>query len=78
MAVRLMAASAEHRTEVLLEEACVEGMALADEVRAHVDRILMAASAGSRMAVVNEAGRLGSRAAGYRERFARMVADIEP
>lgn len=54
-----------------------EGVALCDDVLARVARITNAAMAGSRMAVVNEANRLGHRAQGYRERFRRMAGEIE-
>ena len=55
----------------------LEGQALCDDVAAGVERIRNAAQAGSRMAVLNEAGRLGYRAQGYRARFRRMAAEIE-
>lgn len=47
------------------------------EVDAGVRRLTTAAMAGSRLAVLNEAQRLGFRAARYRQEFARMAADIE-
>lgn len=56
---------------------CVEGIAFAQDVAAGVERIVMAAAAGSRQAVVNEAGRLGHRAAAERAEFRRLAADIE-
>lgn len=56
---------------------CVEGQALCMEVDAGVRRLTTAAMAGSRYAVLNEAGRLAHRAARYRSEFARMAAAIE-
>lgn len=56
---------------------CVEGQALCQEVDAGVRRLTTAAMAGSRLAVINEANRLGHRAARYRAEFARMAGDIE-
>ncbi len=56
---------------------CLEGIALADTVAAAVTRIAMAATAGSRMAVLNEANRLGHRALAARAEFRRLAAFIE-
>lgn len=56
---------------------CVEGQALCMEVDAGVRRLTAAAMAGSRYAVVNEAGRLAHRAARYRQEFGRMAREIE-
>lgn len=56
---------------------CIEGVAFAQDVIAGVERIVMAAAAGSRHAVVNEAGRLGHRAIAERDAFRRMAAEIE-
>lgn len=56
---------------------CVEGQALASDVEAGVARITTAATAGSRLAVINEANRLAFRAADYRREFRRIAAAIE-
>lgn len=56
---------------------CIEGIALADEIGAGVARIQMAAAAGSRQAVINEANRLGFHALQARAEFRRMAAFIE-
>lgn len=56
---------------------CIEGVALTDDVAAGVTRIVTAATAGSRHAVINEANRLGHRALAYRAEFRRMAAFIE-
>lgn len=56
---------------------CLEGGAFAQEVEASAARIRMAAAAGSRHAVVNEADRLGFLALRARIEFARLAADIE-
>lgn len=56
---------------------CIEGVALTDDVAAGVARIVTAATAGSRHAVINEANRLGHRALAYRAEFRRMAAFIE-
>ena len=56
---------------------CLEGIALCDELVAGVARITTAAMAGSRMATVNEAHRLGFRALRYRAEFRRLAAEIE-
>ncbi|MES2210945.1 MAG: hypothetical protein V4515_12305 [Chloroflexota bacterium] len=56
---------------------CIEGVAFVDEVVAAVNRIVMAAAAGSRQAVVNEAGKLGHRAIAERAEFRRLAAAIE-
>lgn len=56
---------------------CVEGIALCDDAVAIANRIVMAAAAGSRQSVVNEAGRLGNRAIAYRAEFRRMAGWIE-
>ena len=56
---------------------CVEGQALCMEVDAGVRRLTTAAMAGSRLAVISEAQRLGFRAARYRAEFARMAREIE-
>ena len=56
---------------------CVEGQALCMEVDAGVRRLTTAAMAGSRLAVISEAQRLGFRAARYRAEFGRMARDIE-
>ncbi len=56
---------------------CIEGIALTDDVTAGVARITTAAMAGSRMAVLNEAQRLGYRALAYRAEFRRLAAEIE-
>lgn len=71
-----------HRTRIALDlndalAPCLEGASLCDDIDAAVARILAAAGAGSRQAVVNEAGRLGYRAAQFREEFARMAGAIE-
>lgn len=55
----------------------LEGIALADEIGAGVARIQMAAAAGSRQAVINEANRLGFHALQARAEFRRMAAFIE-
>jgi len=56
---------------------CIEGVAFAQDVIAGVERIVMAAAAGSRQAVVNEAARLGHRAIAERNEFRRLAAEIE-
>ena len=56
---------------------CLEGIALCDDMVAGVARITTAAMAGSRMAAVNEAHRLGYRALRYRAEFRAMAAGIE-
>ncbi len=56
---------------------CLEGIALADTVAAAVTRIAMAATAGSRMAVINEANRLAFRAIAARAELRRLAAFIE-
>lgn len=57
---------------------CLEGIALADEAIATAERIVLAAAAGSRQAVINEAGRLAVRAADARLELRRMAGAIEP
>jgi len=57
---------------------CLEGIALADEAIATAERILLAAAAGSRQAVINEAGRLAYRATDIRAELRRMAGAIEP
>lgn len=56
---------------------CLEGIALTDDVEAGITRIRMAAAAGSRMAVINEANRLGFRALAARAELRRLAQDIE-
>lgn len=56
---------------------CIEGIALADEVEAGITRIGLAAAAGSRRAVINEANRLGFHAMAARAELRRMAAFIE-
>ena len=56
---------------------CIEGVAFADTVVAAVNRIVMAAAAGSRQAVVNEAGKLGHRAIAVRSEMRKLAAEIE-
>lgn len=56
---------------------CIEGVAFAQDVVASVERIVMAAAAGSRQAVVNEANRLGYRAVAERNEFHKLARDIE-
>lgn len=56
---------------------CIEAVALCDDMVAGVARITAAAMAGSRMAVMNEANRLGYRALRFRSEFRRMAAAIE-
>jgi hypothetical protein len=57
---------------------CLEGIALADDAIAAAERIVLAAAAGSRQAVVNEAGRLAYRAADCRTELRRMAGAIDP
>lgn len=57
---------------------CLEGIALADEAIAAAERIVLAAAAGSRQAVINEAGRLAHRAGDSRVELRRMAGAIEP
>lgn len=52
---------------------CLEGVALCDETMTSAERIQTAAAVGSRQLVVQEAGRMGVRAAAYRERFREMA-----
>lgn len=56
---------------------CLEGVALADSVLSGVQRIALAAAAGSRMAVCNEANRLGHRATRARAELRAMAEFIE-
>ena len=56
----------------------MEGIALTDEVLASCDRITMAAAAGSRMAVVSEAGRLHTVATAARVEFRRLAGEVVP
>lgn len=56
---------------------CLEGVAFADAVSSTVARIVMAASAGSRHAVINEAQRLGHRALAERAEFRRLASYVE-
>ena len=77
-----LAGSRGRPTRVVLEvndalAPCIEGIAFALDVIAGVERIVMAAAAGSRQAVVNEAGRLGHRAIAERAEFRRLAAEIE-
>ena len=55
----------------------IEGQALCDEVTGSAERLVQFAAAGSRVAVVNEAGRIANRAAAYRREFARMARELE-
>lgn len=57
---------ADLRDELVAHQA--ESQAFGERIRVGVDRIIAAASAGSRMAVVNEAGKLGHAA----DRFLRQ------
>lgn len=66
----------QRRTSALAP--CLEGIALADEAIASAERIVLAAAAGSRQAVVNEAGRLAMRATDARTELRRMAGAIEP
>ena len=56
---------------------CIEGVAFAQDVVAAVERIVMAAAAGSRMGTVNEAQRLGHQAMAARQEFRRLAGAIE-
>jgi hypothetical protein len=58
------------REELVAERA--EGVLLAERVRVGADRIVAAATVGSRMAIVNEAGKLGYHAS----RFLRQRAGL--
>lgn len=76
----LRARGESQRVVVRLDDALagsLEGTALASEVLASVERIGMAAYAGSRHAVINEANRLGERALRARDEFRRIAAGLE-
>lgn len=79
---RAIAGSRGVPTRVVLEvndalAPCLEGVAFAQEAEAIANRIGMAAAAGSRHAVNNEAGRLAFLATRYAIAFRLMAADIE-
>jgi hypothetical protein len=56
---------------------CLEGIAIADEAIAAAERIQMAAAAGSRHAVINEANRLAYRAIACREELRRLAGAVD-
>ncbi len=64
------------RTTVLVA-AVIEGQALCDEVMAGATRMQTLAAVGDRASLVNEAGRLGSRAHTARREFRRLAELIE-
>lgn len=64
------------RTTVALAP-CLEGIAACDLGIASAERIVLAAAAGSRHAVVNEAGRLAHGLTKARNELRRMVGAIE-
>lgn len=55
----------------------LEAQSLCAEVIAAAGLIQTAAAVGSRQMIANEAGRLGSRAEGYRKRFHVMAGELE-
>lgn len=55
----------------------MEAQSLCAEVIATTSVIQTAAACGSRALISNEAGRLGSRAEQYRDRFRAMAAEVE-
>lgn len=59
-------------------EPWLEVVAIAEDVIASAERIVMAAAAGSRQAVVNEAGRLAHRVTGCRAEARERIGCIEP
>lgn len=56
----------------------LEVIAIADDVIAAAERIAMAAAAGSRAAVLNEANRLAYRVTGCRREARERITAIEP
>jgi hypothetical protein len=64
------------RTTVLIA-AVVEGQALCDEVMAGAQRMQTLAAIGARVSLVNEAGRLGTRASTARIEFSRLAKLID-
>lgn len=61
----------------LLAAAVIEGQVLAEDVARVAARIQTLAATGERARVINEAGRLGSRAFTAREEFRRLASEID-
>lgn len=57
-------------------EIAVEGQAFADEVSMVSARLQTLAATGDRARLVNEAGRMGTRAEQVRREFARLASEI--
>ncbi len=64
------------RTTVLVA-AVLEGQALCDEVMAGAQRMQTLAAVGDRVSLVNEAGRIGTRAVTARREFQRLASAID-